>query len=114
MGLDEINAQWQLLDPVFVRGMQRSGTSVMARALQQLDILGFGEGHLWFELVKPFERLCDPNYCPTLRDDSYALGQGREMHLAKLTAVFLDRFHRETLGAISARKTTTVPLCQCK
>ena len=97
MSMDEIDAHWQRLDPVFVRGMQRSGTSVMARALQQLGVLGFGEGHLWFELVKPLERLLDPSYCPTLRDDSYALGQGREVHLARLTAVCLDRFHRENL-----------------
>jgi len=97
MRFDEIEARWEKLDPVFIRGMQRSGTSIMARALQRMKILGFGEGHLWFELVEPFARLRDPDYCPDLRVDIYTLGQGRVSKLEKYIAVALDQFHRACL-----------------
>lgn len=97
MGLDEIDARWRELDPVFVRGMQRSGTSVMARALREMGVAGFGEGHLWFDLVKPFKKLHDPTYRPYVRRDSYALGLGRVSLLEKYIAVALDQFHRDHL-----------------
>jgi hypothetical protein len=103
MGLAEVDARWQQLDPVFVRGMQRTGTSVMTRALQKMRIMGFGEGHLWFELVKPFERLSDPTYLSHLRDDAYALGQGRASQLEKYIAVALDQFHRDHLAPVLKR-----------
>lgn len=66
MSFDKIGARWRQLDPVFVRGMQRSGTSVMAHALRKMGIAGFGEGHLWFDLVKPFDKLRDPAYFPII------------------------------------------------
>jgi hypothetical protein len=94
---DDIDARWEQLDPVFVRGMQRSGTSVMALALREIGILGFGEGHLWFELVEPLERVLDPAYCSPLRDPAYALGAGREKQLTKYLALSLDQFHRDHL-----------------
>jgi hypothetical protein len=94
---DDIDARWEQLNPVFVRGMQRSGTSVMALALQEMGIHGFGEGHLWFELVEPLEKILDPSYCSPLRDPAYALGAGREKQLVKYLALCLDRFHRDHL-----------------
>ena len=101
---DGIDARWQQLNPIFVRGMQRSGgTSMMARVLREMGIVGFGEGHLWFELVRPFEQLRDPDYRPHLRDDSYALGMGRISQLEKYVAVALDQFHRDHLAADSRR-----------
>lgn len=94
---DDIDARWEQLNPVFVRGMQRSGTSVMALALQEMGIHGFGEGHLWFELVEPLEKILDPSYCSPLRDPAYALGAGREKQLIKYLALCLDQFHRDHL-----------------
>lgn len=103
MSPDRICRRWRQLDPVFVRGMQRSGTSVMAQALRRLGIVGFGEGHLWFDLVRPFENLRDPEYRPNLRVDSYALGKGREASLEKYIAVALDQFHKDHLPKGSGR-----------
>ena len=96
---EDIEARWQQLNPVFVRGMQRSGTSIMGRALRQMGILGFGEGHLWYELLKPVTQLRNPNYSPNYREDDYALGQGRLFKLEKYIAVALDQFHRDSLPA---------------
>lgn len=103
MALPEIEACWRHLDPVFVRGMQRSGTSVMARALRRLGIVGFGEGHLWFDLLEPFNNLRDPEYQPHLRVGCYALGQGRELTLQKYIAIALDQFHRDHLPGDAER-----------
>ena len=91
------------LDPVFIRGNQRSGTSIVARALRHLGFVGFGEGHLWFDLARPFAKLRDPAYAPNLRDDSYALGAGRVDSLERHVALALDRFHRQHLGLESGR-----------
>ncbi|MDY7078946.1 MAG: sulfotransferase [Chloroflexota bacterium] len=99
MGWDDIDARWQQLNPVFVRGMQRSGTSIMGRALRRMNIAGFGEGHLWFDLVEPFMQLRDPAYHSHLREDEYALGQGRVAQLEKYIAVALDQFHRDHLSS---------------
>lgn len=71
----------------------------MARALQEMGILGFGEGHLWFELVKPLGKILDASYCPALRDPAYSLGAGREKQLLKYLALCLDQFHRDHLPA---------------
>lgn len=97
MGWSEIESAWQQLDPLFIRGMQRSGTSIMARALGRMEIRGFGEGHLWFELVKPFEKLHNPTYNPFEREDAYALGQDRVSRLERYIALALDQFHRDHL-----------------
>lgn len=97
MRLEEVQTRWRELDPVFVRGMQRSGTSAMGRALQQMGIVGFGEGHLWFELIKPFNDLRDKEYRPNLRVSSYTLGEDRVWELEKYIAVALDQFHRDHL-----------------
>jgi hypothetical protein len=103
MGMREIDARWRQLNPVFVRGMQRSGTSAMGRALREMGMVGFGEGHLWFDLIKPFTRLRDPAYWPNLRDDSYTCGGRRVAELEKYIAVALDRFHRDHLSAKAKR-----------
>jgi hypothetical protein len=98
MSPEEIRTRWRQLDPVFVRGMQRSGTSVMGQALRRMGMAGFGEGHLWFELVKPFEKLRDEGYRPNLRVSSYALGEGRVSDLERYVACALDQFHRDHLS----------------
>jgi hypothetical protein len=97
MTFEEIENCWHRLDPVFVRGMQRSGTSVMGYALQKMGIVGFGEGHLWYELLKPITRLRDPDYFPDYREDIYTLGQERLSKLEKYISVALDKFHRDSL-----------------
>ena len=97
MSLEKIEARWRTLDPVFVRGMQRSGTSVMEGALQRMGIRGFAEGHLWFELLGPLTQLRDPTYRPDYRADVYALGENRLSALEKYIAVALDQFHRDHL-----------------
>ena len=99
----EIESRWRALDPVFIRGMQRSGTSIMARALQRLGILGFGEGHLWFEALKPMTRLLDPEWMPPLRLQPMALGEGRERVLAAHVALAIDDFHRSHLDPAISR-----------
>jgi hypothetical protein len=63
-----------------------------------MGVTGFGEGHLWFELVKPFENLRDEEYRPNLRVKSYALGERRVLDLEKYVAVALDQFHRDHLS----------------
>ncbi len=94
---EKLEQQWQALNPVFVRGMQRSGTSMMGRILHQLGILGFGEGHLWDEIARPFERLLDPTYQPDARADAYALGEDRAEAFQKYIALAVDQFHRDHL-----------------
>ncbi len=89
----------QAPDPVFIRGMQRSGTSIMGRLLQRLNIHGFGEGHLWFEVAEPFTRLLDPNYRVNARADVYTLGSGREHIFKQYIALAIDQFHRDHLPA---------------
>ena len=98
MSWNDIETTWGQLDPVFVRGVQRSGTSVVARALLRMKILGFGEGHLWFDIVKPLEQLADPNYMPHLRDGAYALEGDRLSRLERYIALTIDRFHRDHLS----------------
>lgn len=97
MTFEEVENLWQRLDPVFVRGMQRSGTSVLGYALQKMEIVGFGEGHLWYELLEPLARLRDPDYFPDYREDVCTLGQERLSKLEKYIAVALDQFHRDSL-----------------
>ena len=98
MSFDKVDVRWQGLDPVFIRGMQRSGTSVITYALQEMGIVGFGEGHLWFDLLKPFMQLDDPSYFPDYRDATYTLGERRVLALKKYVAVTLDQFHRDFLS----------------
>lgn len=103
MTFKEIEERWQYLDPVFVRGMQRSGTSAISQALSKMGIRGFGEGHLWYEILESFNRLRDPSYFPNYREDVYALGQERLSKLEQYIAVALDAFHRDTLSIDSKR-----------
>jgi hypothetical protein len=89
--------EWHHLAPLFIMGMQRSGTSIMARALTLAGFPSFGEGHLWFELIEPFARFRDPDYCPNLKRDVFALGKGRNLLLEKYIALAIDQFHRDNL-----------------
>jgi len=94
----KIERRWQRLDPIFILGRQRTGTSIMWRALQVAGFLGFPEGHLWFDLVESFARLRDPTYQGNVRQDIFTLGSGRNLMLEKRFAVMMDRFHRDLLG----------------
>ncbi len=89
--------RWRALDPVFVRGMQRSGTSITARGLHRIGIIGFGEGHLWFEALRPFRELRDPSHLTPLRDPLMALGDIRAERYAAYLGLAIDRFHRDHL-----------------
>ena len=62
MEQSEIEAQWRRLDPIFILGRQRTGTSIVWRALQAAGFWGFNEGYLWFDLVEPLARFRDPDY----------------------------------------------------
>jgi hypothetical protein len=99
MPKNDLQTRWQRLNPVFVRGMQRSGTSIVALALRKMNIVGFGEGHLWYELLEPLEQLENETYKPHLRHDSYALGEGRISELEKYIGLALDQFHRDHISA---------------
>lgn len=86
---------WAALDPLFIMGMQRSGTSVLAIAAKDTgQFWGFAEGHLWFELLRPVARLHMPDYMPDLRLDVFALGAGRVDSIERELALAIDRFHR--------------------
>ncbi len=89
--------KWRALDPVFVLGMQRSGTSVLAQALLQTGFRAFAEGHLWLDLVRPFQALLDPCDRAHLRHPDYTLGGDRAEALLKYVAVAIDQFHRDHL-----------------
>jgi hypothetical protein len=93
----EIEERWQCLDPIFIMGRQRTGTSIMAKALQVAGFFGFPEGHLWFDLVESFARLRDPTYQENVRYDFFALGSGRNLVLEKRFALMMDQFHRDFL-----------------
>lgn len=83
--------------PVFVRGMQRSGTSALSFALDAAGVRGFSEGHLWFRVARLFEQLDDPDWHPNYRHPDYALGDGRDRDFAAHIAGAIDDFHRAHL-----------------
>jgi hypothetical protein len=93
----EIEERWQCLDPIFIMGMQRTGTSIMWRALRVAGFLGFPEGHLWFDLVEDFARFRDPEYKKYTREDIFVLGSDRNLALERRFALMIDRFHRDLL-----------------
>ncbi len=93
----KIDQAWSQLDPIFIMGMQRSGTSILAIALSLAEYHSFGEGHLWFEILKPFDLFRNPAYYPKLKQDVFALGQDRNLLLEKYVALAIDRFHRDNL-----------------
>jgi len=97
LGKQEVEEAWAKLDPIFIMGMQRSGTSIMAIALLLAGFTGFGEGHLWLELIEPFSRFRDPSYRPAYKQDVFALGAGRNLLLEKYIAVAIDHFHRDNI-----------------
>lgn len=97
MDLDRREAYWEQLDPIFIMGRQRTGTSIIWRALRVVSFLGFNEGHLWLDLVEALARIRDPNYRRWLRQDIFTLGSGRDRVLEKRLAVAIDRFHRDLL-----------------
>ena len=94
----DIEARWQSLDPIFIVGRQRTGTSIMWRALRAINFQGFPEGHLWFDLVESLARFRDPAYRKTIRQDIFTLGSDRDLLLQKRFAVMMDQFHRDLLG----------------
>ena len=96
MDFDEV--YWQQLDPIFIFGRQRTGTSIMWRALRVAGFLGFPEGHLWYDLIEPFAWWRDPDYKPYRQQDIFAVGAGRNFLLEKHVALLLDRFHRDQLS----------------
>jgi hypothetical protein len=93
-GRDAVTSAWRELDPVFVMGMQRSGTSILAMAMHAAGLRGFAEGHLWHELVATLDQVQDRERLPELRLEPFALGQGRDADLARYLALAIDRFHR--------------------
>lgn len=95
--------RWQELDPVLIRGAQRSGTSIMGRLMRQLGIWGFGEGHLWFELCETFDRLRDPTHLANYRHEVYTLGEDRVELLERYVALAVDAFHRDQLEIAEGR-----------
>ena len=94
---EALDREWQGLDPIFIMGRQRTGTSIMWRTLRAVNFLGFNEGHLWFDLVDAFARFRNPDYRSLLRQDIFALGADRNILLERRFALMMDRFHRELL-----------------
>jgi len=92
-----IEEQWLRLDPIFIMGRQRTGTSIMWRTLQVAGFHGFPEGHLWLDLIEPFAHFRNPEYKRYIRHDLYTLGSGRNRLLEKRFAIMIDRFHRDLL-----------------
>jgi hypothetical protein len=101
----EIEERWQSLAPVFIRGMQRSGTSVLVRALETVSFVGFPEGHLWFDLMEPIAWLRNPEYQrgQHLKQEGFALGEGRDVIFEKYIAWAIDRYHRDMLSLGTTR-----------
>ena len=89
--------RWHSLDPIFIIGRQRTGTSIIWRALQVAGFLGFPEGHLWFDLVESFARFRNPEYQAEVRQDIFTLGSARNLVLEKRFALMMDQFHRDLL-----------------
>ena len=100
-----VKKRWSRLDPVFVRGMQRSGTSILFRALRAAGVAGFPEGHLWDELMEPLARIRDPAYARARiqRQAYFALGEGRDEVFHMYIALAVDAFHRSMLGVPDGR-----------
>jgi hypothetical protein len=92
-----LEGQWQRLDPIFIIGSQRTGTSIIWRALRTANFLGFNEGHLWLDLVESFARFRDPDHKKQLRQSIFTLGSDRNLVLEKRWALMIDRFHRDLL-----------------
>ncbi len=94
LGTAEVDRAWSELDPIFIVGRQRTGTSVVWRALRTAGFNGFAEGQLWLELVQPFCRLLDPQYAPDLRQQYFALSENRLEELEHRFALTIDGFQR--------------------
>lgn len=94
---EQVEKRWNDLDPIFIMGMQRSGTTAIARAMSLCGFTHFAEGHLWLEVMEPLERLQDPSYRSSMRRSEWTLGNGRDLLLEKYIAVAIDQFHRDNL-----------------
>jgi len=92
-----LHQEWKQLDPIFIMGRQRTGTSIMWRTLRAANFLGFNEGHLWFDLVEAFAPFRDPGYKSLFRQKIFTLGAKRNRVLEKYFALMMDRFHRDLL-----------------
>lgn len=101
----DLHVRWERLDPVLIRGMQRSGTSILYRVLTDSGLVGFPEGHLWDELVETLAHLRDPAYLRGVRlsQPGFALGEGRRLEFERQIAVSIDEYHRRMLGATDSR-----------
>lgn len=107
--MDSDEAYWDQLDPIFILGRQRTGTSIMWRALQVANFVGFPEDHLWYDLIKAFAWWRDPAYKSHHRLDHFAMGAGRNFLLEKQVALVLDRFHRDQLPSELGRWVSKSP-----
>lgn len=96
---------WHQLDPIFIRGMQRSGTSILNYVLSDAGINGFAEGHLCGDLTKALARLYDPTYKKgqVIKQEGFALGEGRHTIFEKYIALAIDQYHRDMLSLGSNR-----------
>jgi hypothetical protein len=95
----EVEEAWTKLDPIFIMGRQRTGTSIMWRALRVANFLGFPEGHLWLDLIESFLDFRNPDYEKWLRQDIFTLGSKRNLWLEKRFALMVDQFHRDFLSS---------------
>ncbi len=105
---------WHQLDPVFIRGMQRSGTSILNCVLSDAGIIGFAEGHLCADLIETLSRLYDPTYKrgQVMKQAYFALGEGRHVLFEKYIALAIDRYHRDLLCLDSRRWFDKSPGCR--
>ena len=87
----------RVLNPVFLMGMQRSGTSILAMALAELGLHGFAEGHLWLFVPEALRRLRDLSVKTDLKGPHFALGQDRVAVFERHIARAIDDFHREEI-----------------
>lgn len=106
---DNIEEHWQQLAPVFILGRQRTGTSIMWRALREVNFLGFPEGHLWYDLIKAIGWWRNPTYKASYRNDLFTMGDGRNLLFEKYLALLIDRFHRDLLPAETIRWVSKSP-----
>ncbi len=95
--------RWSLLDPIFILGRQRTGTTIVWRALQAAGFHGFPEGQLWHDLLDSFARFRNPMFEPEMRRDFFTLGSGRNLELEKRFALMMDAFHRDHLPPDTVR-----------
>lgn len=83
---------------MFVMGMQRSGTTIVARALSECALVGFNEGNVWHMVVETLRRMRDPMVFQNYKDINHALGGDRLSSFERSIALAIDDFHRYHLS----------------